>query len=354
MNGRILVNKNNLFNNFSEIKKYTPNSKIMSVIKSDGYGHGMLEVAKVLDNSDAFAVATIKEAIYLRDNKIKKEIVCLQGFSDLTEYIYCSENNIRPVIHNFSQINIIENTSIKKPIKLWIKIDTGMNRLGFKESDFQEVFNKCSSKINDEIGIMTHLACADEDEENFSKKQIDSIENITTNNNIELSIFNSAGIIKYSKNFNNSKHWIRPGLMIYGVSPCNTLNGINIKPAMTLTAPVISVKECKKGEKIGYGHTYKVKKDTRIASVGIGYGDGFSRQFSNIGKVFFENNFFNIVGRVSMDIITIDVEDKDIKIGSNVELWGNNINIKDVSRSIDTIPYELMCSLGNRLQKEYI
>ena len=113
-------------------------------------------------------------------------------------------------------------------------------------------------------------------------------------------------------------------------------------------------KECKKGEKIGYGHTYKVKKDTRIASVGIGYGDGFSRQFSNIGKVFFENNFFNIVGRVSMDIITVDVEDKDIKIGSNVELWGNNINIKDVSNSINAIPYELMCSLGNRLQKEYI
>jgi len=354
MNGRVLVNKNNLINNLSEIKKYAPNSKIMSVIKSDGYGHGMLEVAKVLDNSDAFAVATIKEAIYLRDNKIKKEIVCLQGFSNSNEYIYCSENNIRPVINNFSQINIIENTSIKKPIKLWIKIDTGMNRLGFKESDFQEVFNKCNNKINKPIGVMTHLACADEDKDNFSEKQIKLLENIIKDTDTELSIFNSAGIIKHSKNFKNCSHWVRPGLMLYGVNPCKTSNEINIKPVMTLTAPVISIKECKKGEKIGYGHTYEVKNDTRIALIGIGYGDGFSRQFSNIGKVFFENNFFSIVGRVSMDIITVDIKDKDIQIGSNVELWGNNINIKDVSNSIGTIPYELMCSIGNRLQKEYI
>ena len=122
---------------------------------------------------------------------------------------------------------------------------------------------------------------------------------------------------------------------------------------MTLTAPVISIKNCKKGESIGYGQTYKIKNDTKIAAVGIGYGDGIPRRLGNIGKVFFGGNFFNIVGRVSMDITMIDIQDKNIQVGSNVELWGENINIKEVSSSIDAIPYELICSLGNRLNKEF-
>ena len=356
MNGQLLIKKKNLINNFSEIKKYNPNSKIMSVIKSNAYGHGILEVAKILNNTDSFAVATIKEAKYLRENNINKEIICLQGFSDSAEYKYCSENNIRPVIHEFSQINIIENTKLNNPVKLWIKIDTGMNRLGFHVSDFFEIFDRCSKNknIKNPIGVMTHLACADEDEDNISELQIQKILNIIEGHNTEISLFNSAGIIKYSKNFNHSNCWIRPGLMLYGVNPCTTLNNINLKPAMTLTAPVIAIKNCKKGEAIGYGHTYKVKKDTRIAAIGIGYGDGFSRQFSNIGKVFYENNFFNIVGRVSMDIITIDIKDTNINVGNFVELWGDNININEVSKLINTIPYELMCNLGNRLEKLYI
>ena len=142
--------------------------------------------------------------------------------------------------------------------------------------------------------------------------------------------------------------------MLYGVSPCENNEEIKIKPAMTLKAPVISIKECKKGEKIGYGHTYQFEKDTRIASLGIGYGDGFSRNLSNVGRVFYENSFFNIVGRVSMDILTVDIGNKEIDLGTQFELWGNNISIRDVSDLIDTIPYELMCSLGNRLKKEYI
>ena len=356
MNGQLLIKKDNLINNFSEIKKYSPNSKIMSVIKSNAYGHGMLEVAKTLKDSDAFAVATIKEAMFLRKNNINKEIICLQGFSDSCEYKYCSENNIRPVIHEFSQINIIESTAINKPIKLWIKIDTGMNRLGFHVSDFFEIFNKCNNNKNIEspIGVMTHLACADEDEDNVSELQIIKILNIIEGQNTEISLFNSAGIIKYSKKLKHNDNWIRPGLMLYGVSPCTKLNNIHLKPAMTLTAPVISVKDCKEGESIGYGHTYKVKKDTRLAAIGIGYGDGFPRQFSNLGKVYYENNFFNIVGRVSMDIITVDIKNTNINVGSFVELWGDNINIKEISKLINTIPYELMCNLGNRLNKKYI
>jgi alanine racemase len=201
---------------------------------------------------------------------------------------------------------------------------------------------------------MTHLACADEDEDNFSDKQISLLENIVSDINIELSIFNSAGIIKYSKKFENSQHWIRPGLILYGINPLSSCDEINVKPVMNLLAPIISIKKCKKGDFVGYGQTYKIKNDTNVAAVGIGYGDGLPRRLSNIGKVFTKGNIFNIIGRVSMDIIMIDIHDKDIKIGSDVELWGENISIKDVSCSIDAIPYELMCSLGNRLSKEYI
>ena len=354
MNGRIIVSKNNLVHNLSEIKKYAKKSKIMSVIKSNGYGHGMLEVASALEGSDAFAVATIEEAIYLRENKVKKEIVCLQGFSNKHESIYCSKNNIRPVIHCPEQISIINETSFDLPLSLWIKIDTGMNRLGFKNIDLPKIIEQIGKKIKHPVGVMTHLACADENDDNFSNNQIKTFENIIKETNAELSILNSAGVIKYWKNFNNISEWIRPGIMLYGVSPCNNNEKIKIKPAMTLTAPVISIKECKKGERIGYGHTYYFTKDTRIASLGIGYGDGFSRSLSNVGRVFYKDNFFNIVGRVSMDILTVDIGDKKIELGEDFELWGNNISIKDVSDSINTIPYELMCALGNRLKREYI
>ena len=356
MNGNILIDKANLIHNLSEIKRYTPNSKIMSVIKSNGYGHGMLEISKILDDSDAFSVATMEEVIYLRENQVTKEIVCLQGFSNKEEYIYCSKNNIRPVVHNIHQVNIIDNTTLENSIKVWIKIDTGMNRLGFKPQDFQGVYQKLnqSEMIKQPIGVMTHLACADEDEDHFSNEQINIFTNTTKGIDTEFSIFNSAGIIRYSKKFKDTVHWLRPGLMLYGVNPCNESKDINLKPVMTLTAPVISINECKKGEYIGYGKTYRVEKNTRIAAIGIGYGDGLPRQLSNVGKVFFENNYFNIVGRISMDIIMIDIQDKEIEVGSNVELWGGNINIKDVSSSIETIPYELMCNLGNRLKKIYI
>jgi len=356
MNGRILINKNNLLNNFLEVKKFSPNAKIMSVIKSDAYGHGIIEAAKILKESDAYAVATIKEAKLLKENKINTEIVCLQGFSNTEEYIYCAKNNIRPVIHNFFQLDIIKNTQIKNSIKIWIKVDTGMNRLGFNESFTNEVLNTCSviKEIQKPLGLMTHLANADEDADNFSSVQISRFKKICEDRDLELSIFNSAGIIKYSNHFNKYSNWVRPGLMLYGVNPCKNLNKIKLKPVMSLIAPIISIKDCKKGKSIGYGQSYIVKKDTRIAAVGIGYGDGLSRQLSNIGKVYFENNYYNIVGRISMDITMIDIDDCEIEIGSNVEIWGPNINIESVSNSINTIPYELMCNLGNRLDKEYV
>tara|TARA_B100001989_G_scaffold249480_1_gene224857 strand:+ start:1985 stop:3049 length:1065 start_codon:yes stop_codon:yes gene_type:complete len=354
MNGNIIVNKKNLIHNLSEIKKYTKKSKIMSVIKSNGYGHGILEVAAALKDSDAFAVATIKEAAYLRKYNIEKEIVCLQGFSNIEECVYCSQSNIRPVIHCLKQVNIIEEAKLKKPMKVWIKFDTGMNRLGFKEMNLEKLMNKIENKIQPPVGIMTHLACADEENDDFSQKQIELFKNIIKNTEAELSIFNSAGIIKYIEEYHDLGDWVRPGLMLYGVNPCSNDKSLNIKPAMSLTAPVISTKKCKKGERIGYGHTYEFIKDTTIASLGIGYGDGFPRELSNLGKVFFEDNFFNIIGRVSMDILTVDIGDNKVDIGANVELWGDNINIKEVSDLINTIPYELMCGLGERLQRKYI
>ena len=158
MNGSILINKNNLINNLSEIKKLSPNSKVMTMIKSDAYGHGVIETAKLLRDSDAFTVATMEEAKYLRDSNINKEIVCLQGFSNKNEYEYCSKNNIKPVIHDLSQISIIEETQLENKIRIWIKIDTGMNRLGFNNSDFQMIYNICkkNKKIDKPVSY-THL-----------------------------------------------------------------------------------------------------------------------------------------------------------------------------------------------------
>ena len=175
MNGCILINKTNLINNLSQIKRLSPDSKVMSMIKSDAYGHGIIEVAKVLDDSHAFAVATIQEAKYLRNNNITKEIVCLQGFSNASEYLYCSENNIRPVIHDLSQIYIIEETLLENKIKIWIKIDTGMNRLGFHNHDFYEVLNKCKEievKLGRNKSVKNSPRTCDIDIIDYNKRKI--------------------------------------------------------------------------------------------------------------------------------------------------------------------------------------
>ena len=159
-------------------------------------------------------------------------------------FLRLHKNNIRPVIHDFSQVKIIENTTLKKNIKLWIKIDTGMNRLGFHSSDFEEVFKNCKN-VSDQVGIMTHLACADEDEDNFSNKQISLLEDFVNGKNVELSIFNSAGTIRYSKKFNNNQHWIRPGLVLYGKSIYLTKVQVNLTPYQMKQKKIISLfKKC--------------------------------------------------------------------------------------------------------------
>lgn len=343
MSAIIYLDLARLKKNFGIVKKIANNSKIMSVIKTNAYGHNILKVAKSLSGSDAFAVAEISEAKILRKNYIKKRIICLQGFENIKELNFCKKNKIEPVIHNEYQLREVARLKKKSFENIWIKFNTGMNRLGFDVKEANNIFKKIYG-ASEKINLMTHFSDADEKFDKKTNKQLRLFNSILSTEKMEKSLSNSAGILKYDDSHSD---WVRPGLLLYGINLTHKkITGL--KPVMKVTAKVIATRKCKKGDEIGYGSTYKCKKSEYIAALSIGYGDGLPRSFSNNGKVFFKGKKFSIVGRISMDITTISSGNNQLKIGDELEIWGDNISVEDISSNINTIPYELLCNIKSK------
>ena len=218
-----------------------------------------------------------------------------------------------------------------------------MNRLGFDVKEANNIFKKIYS-ASEKINLMTHFSDADEKFDKKTNKQLRLFNSILSTEKMEKSLSNSAGILKYD---NSHSDWVRPGLLLYGINLTHKkITGL--KPVMKVTAKVIATRKCKKGDEIGYGSTYKCKKSEYIAALSIGYGDGLPRSFSNNGKVFFKGKKFSIVGRISMDITTISSGNNQLKIGDELEIWGDNISVEDISSNINTIPYELLCNIKSK------
>ncbi len=334
-----------LKHNFSCIQSALQGQKILAMIKADAYGHGMLQVARALTAADAFGVATVGEAVFLQQKlSLSQPVVVMAGFQDLAELKLCEEYQLQCVIHCKEQLDILAAAKLKNPLRIWLKIDTGMHRLGFYLSDAVDVYELLLKKkyIQSPIGLMTHLACAGEEKDSMSEKQLQLFESIASKYNAPCSVGNSVCILRYPTFL---KDWIRPGLMLYGVQPFSIDRSLALQPVMTFKAPIMAIKQLVEGDAVGYGATWTSDKNRKIAIVGAGYGDGYPQQAPSGTPVVVNGQRALTVGRVSMDMLVIDVTNVNgvVRIGDMVELWGKELPIDELADQLGMLSYELLC-----------
>lgn len=339
-----------LSNNYRLIRTLSPNAKVLAVLKANGYGHGLELIAKALPNADAFGVARIDEALALRAAGIVKPIVLLEGFFAEEDIDTLAANNLQTIVHNEQQLAAIVNANLDTPLKVWLKIDTGMHRLGINPeqlSDFHQALSQ-SKNVQQPIVLMSHLGCADEKSNPVTSQQIALFDQLTADFVLEKSLANSAGVLLWP---DSHYQWIRPGLLLYGVSPLSSDSRINgIAPVMTLQSSLIAVREISAGQAVGYSGAWVSESNTTIGVVAIGYGDGYPRHAPNGTPVLINGRRVPLIGRVSMDMITVDLgtQSKD-KVGDIATLWGKGLAVEEVAEFATTIPYELLCNITRRV-----
>ena len=336
--------------NLSVVRQLAPHARIMAVVKSNAYGHGLVQVAQALNSSvEAFAVATVDEAITLREADIQGSICVLSGFSEADHVAEIRKYEICVVLYCQEQIQILKRIKLDRPIDVWLKINTGMNRLGFSVNSVQSVFHELKSSSFVSIqGVMSHFACADEIDSDFTTRQINRLKIATENIEIPLSIANSPAILKWPK---SHLDWVRPGIMLYGASPFSGSTGeeLGLRPAMTVYSKVVAINTLSKGESIGYGLTWQSSDSIRVGIVACGYGDGFARCVSPGTQVMINDVRAEIIGRISMDTFAVNLSDcPTAKVGTLVKLFGHELPVEELAAATGTIPYETLCSIQPR------
>lgn len=351
------------------VKKIAPKSSFMAVIKANAYGHGMLEVAEsLLGIADDLAVASIDDALFLRNNLSQQEIgiTILSGFHRAAELAIAIEKSISCIVYDQHQLDLLEKASSlvsgDQSLSVWIKVDTGMSRLGFTTDAFSEVVQRLELIKGVNIrGIVSHFANADIPENENNRKQHErflALKQQYAHKNWQWSLANSAGLI----GLNESHHdWVRPGIMLFGSSPLMNVSAdsLGLLPVMTLASEIISVRIVLKGQSIGYGSIWTAERDTQIGVVACGYADGYPRHIAANTPVLIKgqdgkSQSSKILGRVSMDLLTVDLTGISAEIGSEVILWGKGLSIDEIAKSAETIGYELMCGITQRVRKKYI
>ena len=349
---RVIINIKALEQNFSRIKELAPQSKVMAIIKADAYGHGIVRVAKTLRDADAFGVACLEEAEQLRQSSIKTPIVLLEGPYKPNDLELIAKFKLDIVIHNEYQIELLEKAEIEGSINAWLKIDTGMHRLGFPVEKVDVMLNRLllCKNINSRPILMTHLATANEKKNNLTQQQLDAFKKISKVIDGDKTVANSAALINFPEAHFD---WVRPGLMLYGVSPIIGSSGIDhgLKSVMTLESEIISVQHLMKGEPVGYGATWRCPEDMPVGIIAAGYGDGFPRHAKTGTPILVNNVRCPLIGRASMDMLTVDLRNQpNTKIGDKVILWGDSLPIEEIAVHAETIPYELLCGVHKRLK----
>lgn len=352
---RARINLSALQHNFNLARQAAADSQIMAVIKADGYGHGMTQVAAALQGADAFAVASIEEALALRAAGISKPVVLLEGVFSKEELQLADQHRLQLVVHHEIQIDWLETAALEQPVRVWLKVDTGMHRLGVAPEQARTIYNRLAALncIDAKPGWMSHLACADEPERPETGEQIKHFESVVRQQPGERSLANSAALLTRT---DAHYDWVRPGIMLYGCSPfavgfdCP----VPLKPVMTLSTQLITVQPRKAGEVIGYGGSFRCTEDMLVGVAAIGYGDGYPRHASTGTPVLVNGQRCNLIGRVSMDMITIDLSQlADACPGDPVIMWGEDLAVDEVARHAGTIGYELLCGITARVGREY-
>lgn len=342
----VRINLSALSHNLQKVREYAPGSKVMPVIKANAYGHGMLDAARQLADADMFAVAMPEEAAVLRGSGCDKAILVLHGFSDIAELKAFSRLNISTVIHQQSQLECLLEHRLASPVDCWIKVDTGMHRLGIKPAQVESFFARLRDCANvSGIYMMSHFANADTPEDTLNNNQIDNFIKVTNNIDAGRSMANSAAIMRLPES-----HFevVRPGIMLYGSSPFHDISAqqLGLQAVMQFETILLDIKQVRAGESIGYGATYVCARDMTVGIVAAGYGDGYPRHAKSGTPVWVAGSCCDLLGRVSMDSVCIDLTGVEARVGDRVVLWGEELSVDTVAAWCGTISYELLCHAG--------
>lgn len=350
-----------LAHNLGVARSYAPGCRVTAVIKADGYGHGLETVARALTSTDGYAVARLGEALRLREAGLAHPILLLEGVFSAEQLGVALKYHLDIVVHSLEQIALLERYRQAGHVNVWLKVDTGMGRLGIRVDQWLDCcarLRQCSS-VAQPIRAMTHLACADDSHSHVTAEQMAAFKTLPQLGGGDISVCNSAGILLWPDTFNiptTGSHWIRPGLMLYGVSPTHEKSAadLDLKPVMRFASRIIAVQDLKQGQIVGYGGTWQAARDSVIAVAAVGYGDGYPWPGCDL-PVVVNGQRAATVGRVSMDMLSIDVTDMTRpQLGDEVVLWGDSLPVEEVAAAAATIPYALLCNVTQRVRREVI
>jgi alanine racemase len=342
-----------LEHNLSVVRRHAPRARVMAVIKADAYGHGLLRAAEALRRSDGFAMLELDAAIRLREAGYSQTVLLLEGFFSMKELAWIEQYHLSTVIHNREQLAML---SAYRPhgrlrLNIFLKINTGMNRLGFTPEEFPAALDALRAiHAVGEITLMTHFARADECSGNETiTGQLQRFKGVAQGRHMSCSLANSAAILRYPE---THADWVRPGIMLYGGSPLvdRTAAELDLHPAMTVSSKIIAVQDLRPGEGIGYGHVFRAEQPMRVGIVAGGYADGYPRHAPTGTPVLVDGQRTRIVGRISMDMLHVDLSGMyHVGVGSPVTLWGKGMPVDEVAQAADTVSYELLCALAPRM-----
>ena len=325
-------------------------AKVWAVVKADAYGHGLLRAARALAvDADGFAVLDAEAAVALRDAGLKQPILLLESFFDRADLMACANYGLTPVIHRFDQLHLIREVALPVRLPVYLKINTGMNRLGFTVDELPAVRRELTALADRlaSVTVMTHFA--DADGERGVDWQFERFRQLCDGWNLPLSMANSAALLRHPQ---TATGWVRPGILLYGASPFAdaTAASFGLRPAMTLVSRLIGVQQVAPGERVGYGGIFTAERPRRIGIVACGYADGYPRHAPNGTPILVNGVRTMTVGRVSMDMLACDITDiPSAGVGSEVVLWGEGLPAEDVAAAAGTIAYELFCALARRV-----
>ena len=342
------INLSALQSNLAVAKQHAPHSRIMAVIKANGYGHGLLRVARSLAGADGFAVIELNDAVALRDAGLQQKILLLNGYYGVEELPVIAAHGLAVVIHNQEQLDMLATAPLPVKLEVFLKFNTGMNRLGFRPEAANAVLAQL--KNNKQVGgitLMTHFAFADVKE--GIAEQLEQFNRIAARANMPQSLANSAALLRYPE---SHADWVRPGIMLYGSSPFaeTSAKQLGLRPVMTLQSQIIATQDLQPGDKVGYTGVFTAEKRMTIGIVACGYADGYPRHARSGTPVCVEGKITRTLGRIAMDMLCVDLSGiPDAAVGTPVTLWGEGNPIEDVAKAAGTVSYELFTKLNSRV-----
>ncbi|MBA2238766.1 MAG: alanine racemase [Lysobacter sp.] len=350
-----------LRHNLGQVRLRAPDSRVMAVVKADGYGHGLERVARAMGGADAFGVAALSDAERVRAAGLSQPIVLLSGFNEPNDLARLRSLGVETVVHHSTQLDMLEQSSGVEPIRCWLKLDTGMHRLGFAPEQVREAHARLSALpgVAGDIVLMNHFASSDELDADPSRaasvdhsqtlRQMRVFDEATAGLAGERSLANSAAVLRWPQ---AHAQWVRPGGALYGLSvvPGTSGGDFGLRPAMTLSTRLIAVNRVRRGECIGYSATWQCPEDMPVGVAAIGYGDGYPRATPSGTPVLVGDRRTQLIGRVSMDLMAIDLRGIQAGVGDTVTLWGPELPVETIAAAAGTIGYELTCSITRRVR----